>query len=87
MTIQSLEGEFDKEFNGYTVFDDNDKVCSRNVFKYFYRQKIEELMLEIVGEDDNPYKYEDTCNQDKADGYNIAKAEIRSKIKEMFEEK
>ena len=51
---------------------------------FFYRQAIAEILEEVVGEDCQ-------CLEDEAelwiDGYDSAKAEIREKIKKIFEVK
>ena len=98
-TIKEIEEDFKSEFfttaaamGTYGVDElGNAPIIKSKYYRtpsamtFFYRQAIAEILEEVVGEDDNPYRYEDSYSQDKAEGYNQAKAEIREKIKKIFE--
>ena len=75
-TLKEIEKEFEECAQS---------IMSEKEVEQFYRQAIAEILEEVVGEDDNPYRYEDSYSQDKAEGYNQAKAEIRERIKSILE--
>ena len=72
-TLKEIEKEFEECAQS---------IMSEKEVEQFYRQAIAELLKEVVGEDCQ-------CLEDEAelwiDGYDSAKAEIREKIKKIFE--
>ena len=73
MTIKQIEEEFSKKIDFHFQ---HFGAMTNNKIQQFYRQKMKEWALDMVGDDG--------CSEEL--GYNQAKAEIREKIKQEFPE-
>ena len=90
MNFEQIEKDFDKKFKTSEYLDEvltifypqkngsslTAYTTQRSEIKQFYRQKMKEWALDMVGDDG--------CSEEL--GYNQAKAEIREKIKQEFPE-
>ena len=99
-TIKEIEEDFKSEFfttaaamGTYGVDElGNAPIIKSKYYRtpsamtFFYRQAIAELLKEVVGEDCQCLGLDDKAEL-WIDGYDSAKAEIREKIKKIFEVK